>query len=896
MALAEDLKRLKEINEEIANISRQLNETPKVFKEGDIREAERYLRGLRSELNGITESTKDLSGAFRAVVQEITGQNQGLATTKKSFRSLTSLADKFRDDQLGITKLNTKQLNQLGQKIKAELVNLEIANDLLTTELKSLEAELSRNQAQTNRIIESNANEKAKEKALNSFLKLEKKLNKQILESEIAQQSITAEMDKQNSLSGELLKKVEERRKEEEKIDKDRGVKTLRGIEGLADKLGLGKFSDAFKDATRASEEQARANIRNEKRVQKENEIIKAKNKLVQTQRRADLDALKSGKGLTKEAIKRLGLEKQLVSTKGKGLAGTAAAKKAAKTGAAGAVKPLKSMALKTAAKVSPLKAGLVALGLSIRKLFNPITILAFLIKQLLDVIKMGDKAAGELAKSMNVTYTEALAVRRELTQAAEESGTIAVNTQRMQEQLIGMQQALGTSVRFNTDLLVSMTKFSRVAGFAKEDMVGIAQLTLLTSKNQKEAAARFDETLASIMVAADIVATNLGVQINTKDVAKDIRNVSKATVLSLKGSGKALGTALATAKALGITLQQIESTSESLLNFEQSISSELKAELLIGRNLNLERARLAAINNDIEGVAREINAQLGSAAEFGDLNRIQQKAFAEAVGMTRDELAETLFIQENLKGATGEAAKDREAIIQSLIREKGLAGAEAVLRKKTIKDLEDQASTQEKFNDMMLKLKELLVQIGEPLLELLAPLADLLAYVLPKLTGQLQGVVGIIKGAILGLKSMGMFLAALNPLSDVTFEDAMLARMEANDAISKGFGRTFDTGVGKDSFLADVGLKFTDKSLVGDDSDKSIIPTFTEMFKERSVNPGGGFFQPFSNQRDSESQALLRIQEQGLQQQQRDMRELINAVRENRPAVDVFGNEFYGS
>ena len=97
MALEDDLKRIKELNAEIAKISRQLNETPKVFKVEDLVEAERYLKGLRSELDGISESTRDLAGAFRAVVEEITGQNQGLATTKRAFRSLNSLADKFRD-------------------------------------------------------------------------------------------------------------------------------------------------------------------------------------------------------------------------------------------------------------------------------------------------------------------------------------------------------------------------------------------------------------------------------------------------------------------------------------------------------------------------------------------------------------------------------------------------------------------------------------------------------------------------------------------------------------------------------------------------------------------------------------------------------------------------------
>ena len=40
--------------------------------------------------------------------------------------------------------------------------------------------------------------------------------------------------------------------------------------------------------------------------------------------------------------------------------------------------------------------------------------------------------------------------------------------------------------------------------------------------------------------------------------------------------------------------MAKVESIADSLLNFEESISNELQAELLIGRDINLEKARQA--------------------------------------------------------------------------------------------------------------------------------------------------------------------------------------------------------------------------------------------------------------------------------------------------------------
>ena len=541
---------------------------------------------------------------------------------------------------------------------------------------------------------------------------------------------------------------------------------------------------------------------------------------------------------------------------------------------AAASVKaPLKAVA-KTS---SAFKAGAKILGKSLSKALGPIGLLLELIMALV----RGDKAAGDLAKSMNMTYNEALATRREFTMIAEESGETFVTTKGIQESMIALNKSLGTNVMLNKDNLIFATMMREQMGFSQEAIVGTNKLSEAFGKT-------IEQITGEVIAQADITATNLGVQLEEKEILEEVSKASAATTLSLKGSGRELAKAVTTAKALGMTLQQIEKISDSILNFEQSISSELKAELLIGRNLNLERARLAAINNDIEGVAREIASQFGSAAEFGDLNRIQQKAIAEAVGMTRDELAETLFTQQAIGNATGEEAKERKAVIAGMLKTMSIEEAQRKLEKEGIENLKKQASTQERFNAMLDKLTEIAVQIGEPLLEIIGPIADLAEFILPKLTGALQPIVGVIKAIFLGIKGIGQAIGALfgNEEAAKSYGDTF---SEAGEALMFGFNRGFDTGMGKDSFAAELGLDFGTVAGIGKES---------TVFGDNSIFTGGANANTNNNNQSSalELDRLRQLNERNYQQQQRDMRELINAVRENRPAVDVFGNEFYGS
>ena len=79
--------------------------------------------------------------------------------------------------------------------------------------------------------------------------------------------------------------------------------------------------------------------------------------------------------------------------------------------------------------------------------------------------------------------------------------------------------------------------------------------------------------------------------------------------------------------------------TDEYSFNFQSSIESELKASLLIGRQLNLNEARRLAMAGDMAGLQEEILRQVGSEEELQRMNAIQRKSLAGALGVTVSEL-----------------------------------------------------------------------------------------------------------------------------------------------------------------------------------------------------------------------------------------------------------------
>lgn len=193
---------------------------------------------------------------------------------------------------------------------------------------------------------------------------------------------------------------------------------------------------------------------------------------------------------------------------------------------------------------------------------------------------------------------------------------------------------------------------------------------------------------------------------VNLSAVQNDVLNTSRAITMSYGQNVEGLARAASTAASLGMNLQDVENISRNLINFQSSIEAEMQAQLLTGQQLNLARARELALNNDLEGVAKEISSQGVDAAKFSHMNLIQQENMAKALGMSREQMSKMLIMQEINKGLTAQQV-----------------AAMTGMRKEDIEAL----SAQEKWQTMKQRFLETLVPLLEPVLQVVSDIFRLL-------------------------------------------------------------------------------------------------------------------------------------------------------------------------
>jgi hypothetical protein len=524
---------------------------------------------------------------------------------------------------------------------------------------------------------------------------------------------LLALIDNYNDLiysSEELVSNTKKLKEELQPINDNIGTKLLGTFSDLTSKIpGLSRFSTPFKEASEAAEKMA---TQNQLTYGSANGISKAQ-----------LESLKTGRGLTVELAKQLGI------TDRQGRLGTL-------SGASAALRA-RTLGITAAAEksISPLMAGIKSLGPALSKAFGPL----YLLFELVEALKKADTATGDLAKDFNITYNEAAKVRNELIDIGLSSNNVALNARALQESMVAVGKSLGSNAMLNKADLETFTELREMAGYTNEELIGIEKLTLATGGSLKDNTKQFLGTVAALNAQNKLT-------LNEKQLLKEVSNTSAAIKLSIGGTTKELAASAFQAKQFGINLEQADRIAEGLLDFESSITAELSAELITGKDLNLEKARLLALNGDIAGASAEILKQVKGSAEFTAMNRIQQEALAKAVGMSREDLAASLIEREALQAIGVKDAAAAKEKFDLLVKQYGYAKATAMLGDEQYAKQLKQQSIQERMNMAVEKMQEIFIAIAEPILEILSPLMDLVNVVLPLLMSFLQPALGTFK------------------------------------------------------------------------------------------------------------------------------------------------------
>ena len=347
---------------------------------------------------------------------------------------------------------------------------------------------------------------------------------------------------------------------------------------------------------------------------------------------------------------------------------------------------------------------------------FQKITSYAFIFDLFKNAILGASDQATQLAKSLGVSKNEAYDIRQNFVEYSRASGDSFVNVSRLLKAQQALTEQLGIAVEFSGEETEQFARLTEIVGLSNEEAGKLAQFSAATGKNTKDYVADLRKGAFASMQANKI-------HISDKELLSSISKLSAGILVKFQNNPKAIADAVVQAKKLGTTLEQVDKTAESLLNFESSIESELEAELITGKQLNFERARAAALTGDQAALMEEMANQAGSLAEFQNMNVIAQQSLAKAFGMSASEMADMLMKQEAIN-KYGDKAAELNAQQLKDMEEQGLS-LDAYLKQQ-----EEQRSIQEKFNDAIAKLQDLIGNlVAGPFGKLLDIITSLLSH-----------------------------------------------------------------------------------------------------------------------------------------------------------------------
>ena len=122
-------------------------------------------------------------------------------------------------------------------------------------------------------------------------------------------------------------------------------------------------------------------------------------------------------------------------------------------------------------------------------------------------------------------------------------------------------------------------------------------------------------------------------------EVMNDIASNTEVFAEFARDGGDNIARAAVQAKKLGLSIASTAKMASSLLDFESSIEKEMEASLMIGRQLNFNKARQLALEGDLAGAAKNVVDQVGGKQAFQQMNVLQRRSVAAAAGLDVSEL-----------------------------------------------------------------------------------------------------------------------------------------------------------------------------------------------------------------------------------------------------------------
>jgi hypothetical protein len=378
------------------------------------------------------------------------------------------------------------------------------------------------------------------------------------------------------------------------------------------------------------------------------------------------------------------------------------------------------------------LRVGIAAIGTALKSALGPMALLGIAVslfqtfkknaEEAAEAIKVVDQNTKDLGRSLGVSNEVASKVAAS---ARNIGSAMGVTTTMATQSANSIYSALDGAEQVSQKTLSTFMKLNVFAGMSAESLAGMYRFAKLTGESAEDVA-------ESIATTARESIKSMKVNVSMKQVMDGVAKTSNIIKINFKGSAEELTKAFVSSKKLGLELQKVDDIAGSLLNFEDSIAAEMEAELLTGKQLNLEKAREAALMNDQTALMEEISKQGIDQLFLNAKTRIEQEAIAKTLGMSRESMADMLS-DAKANEATNTELVDTQA--QSLAAMQSMASVAerlAALEEAKALSAAESGVAMTKLQEAMLKLEA----VARPILEaIFLPLLDVFTSIITKVT-----------------------------------------------------------------------------------------------------------------------------------------------------------------
>ena len=232
--------------------------------------------------------------------------------------------------------------------------------------------------------------------------------------------------------------------------------------------------------------------------------------------------------------------------------------------------------------------------------------------------------------------------------------------------------------------------------------------------------------------------------------------NASATVRFNMKGSANEMIKAANFATLLGMSMDEIANAAESTLDFESSIQKEMEAELFLNKQLNLDRYRFAALTGDAATQAEELQRLIAENGPALKGNTLAQQKFADALGISREELTASLENMELQQKLGFRSEKSQQRLNQLMAQGKTEQEAINQMKVEGAKGIEAAIQSDLQAQNAMKKLKA-------DLEKTLLPLAKTVAETFQKVAGFVtEEIVPLLNKKIFGNYTVGSLLGAV--------------------------------------------------------------------------------------------------------------------------------------